>query len=241
MRLRAAILGTGLLIMCLARVPARAQETQTDFLPEIDLHLKLNPNAQIFFQAKNDREGGDPRQGTLGPSFQFYRKPLWSLKRLFVFDLDSTKLAPWMLESGYRVITAPDTPVKNRLIEAMTFRFALLHQIGVGNRDRVDLDWQDRVFTWRFRNRLVVGRMFTIRSLHFAPYAAWEPFYLSQYGKFAATDIYAGVDVPVGKRVEFNGYYEHENNTGKSPNSQRNYVGLQLQLYFSLQDKPPAP
>jgi len=220
---------------------AQAQETPSDFLPEIDLYFKLNPNVQIYLQAKDDRDGGDQHQATIGPSLQLYRKPLWSLKRLVVFDLDVTKSTPWMLESGYRVITAPDAPDKNRLIEAVTFRFPLLHAILVGNRDRVDLDWQNGEFTWRFRNRLVFARMFTVRSLHFVPYAAWEPFYLSQYGKFATTDVYGGVAIPISKHVQFDAYYQHENNTGKSPNSQRNFVGLQLQLYFSLKDKPPAP
>jgi len=37
----------------------------------------------------------------------------------------------------------------------------------------------------------------------------------------------------VGKHVQFNTYYEHENNTGKRPNRQTNSVGLALYLYFS--------
>jgi hypothetical protein len=37
---------------------------------------------------------------------------------------------------------------------------------------------------------------------------------------------------PVGKHVEFDPYYEHENNTGKSPNQQANAVGLILNLYY---------
>jgi len=42
---------------------------------------------------------------------------------------------------------------------------------------------------------------------------------------------------PVGKHFEFNTYYEHENDTGKHPNKQQNYIGLALYLYFSVEKK----
>ena len=34
------------------------------------------------------------------------------------------------------------------------------------------------------------------------------------------------------RHVQFDPYYEHENNTGKSPNQQVNAVGLILNLFF---------
>jgi hypothetical protein len=77
--------------------------------------------------------------------------------------------------------------------------------------------------------------MFTIRSFHFAPYIAAEPFYESQYSKWASTDLYAGSMFPAGRHVAFDLYYEHENDTGKRPNRQKNYVGLKIQLYLSKQ------
>ena len=48
------------------------------------------------------------------------------------------------------------------------------------------------------------------------------------------TAIYAGCLFPIGKHVEFNPYYEHQNNTGKSPNQQLDQLGLMLNLYFSV-------
>ena len=37
----------------------------------------------------------------------------------------------------------------------------------------------------------------------------------------------------VGQHVEFNPYYEHENNTGRHKNHPENAVGLALYLFFS--------
>jgi hypothetical protein len=230
----------GIVVAFAAIVPSLAQETPSDFLPEFDVHVKLNSAVQVHLQAKDDRDGGEPVQATIGPSLQFYRKPLLNLKRLVIFDLDPSKSRPLVLETGYRLITAPNTPVKNRAIEAAIFRFPLLHEVVVGNRDRVDLDWQNGAFTWRFRNKLLLTRMFAIRSFRFAPYGAWEPFYLSQYGKFATIDVYAGMALSPHKHIMLDAYYEHENATGPTPNRQKNYIGVSLQLFFSLPSKQKA-
>ncbi len=217
---------------------ASAQDPQ--FLPEIDAHLKLNSTFRTYLQAKDDRDGGDPEQFTFGPSLQLYHKPLVKLQRVTVFDLDDAKTKALVFETGYRLITAPDTSPENRAIEAATFNFPLVASLLVSDRNRADLDWQNSNFTWRYRNRLTVERTFSIGSFHFIPYLAAEPFYESNYHKWSTTDLYIGSLWPVGKHVQFNSYYEHENDTGKPPNRQKNYLGLVLNLYFSLEKSQSA-
>lgn len=219
------ILGAG---GCLS---VRAQDTQ--FLPEIDAHLTLNSVVRVYLQAKDDREGGDPQQSTIGPSFQLYLKPLVRLKRVTPFDLDDAKSRPLVFESGYRVINAPNTPVENRAIESVTSHLPLVAGLLVSDRNRADLDWQNGAFTWHYRNKLTVQRTFSIFAYHFLPFVAAEPFYESQYQKWSSTDIYAGCMLPVGRKVQFSVYYEHENNTGKRPNRQDKYIGVVLSLFFS--------
>lgn len=218
-------------LSCLVCLPAQAQTTQ--FLPEIDGYLSVNSTVHLYLQAKDDREGGDPQQFTFGPSVQLYLKPLIRLKNATQFDLDESKSRPLILESGYRAITAPNTPIEDRALEAVTFRLPPLAGIVISDRNRVDLDWKAGDFTWRYRNKLTVERTFSIRSHHFIPYIAAEPFYESQYKKWSTTDLYVGFLLPLGKHVEFDPYFEFENDTGKSPNKQQYYVGLALYLYFS--------
>jgi hypothetical protein len=218
-------------LMCLACLPVRAQDAQ--FLPEIDAHLKLNSSFRAYLEAKDDRDGGDPAQFTIGPSLQFYLKPFIKLKKVTAFDLDDSKSRFLVVEAGFRYITAPDAPSENRVPLAVTANFPLLAGFHLADRNRADLDWKNGAFTWRYRNRLTVERTFSIHSYHLIPYVAAEPYYLSQYNKWATTDLFVGCLFPVGKHVQFNGYYEHENDTGKSPNTQQNYFGLALYLYFS--------
>jgi Protein of unknown function (DUF2490) len=222
-------------LVCSVCLPTRAQDVQ--FLPEIDAYAKLNSAVRLNLEAKDDRDGGERTQFTFGPSVQFYLKPLVSLKKVTVFDLDDSKSRVLVMEVGYRYITAPSTEPKNRLILAATSNLPMKADISLTDRNRADLDWKSGQFTWRYRNKLTVDRTFAIDSYHVIPYAAAELFYESQYNKISTTSLYAGGLFPVGKHVEFNLYYQHDNNTGNRPNKQQSSVGLALSLFFSREQK----
>ena len=207
-----------------------AQSVQ--FLPEIDAHFKINSFLRTYLQAKDDRDEGVSDQFSIGPSIQFSLKPLLKLKRITAFDLDDAKPRPLVLETGYRHLTAPNTPSTDRMQPMVTFHLPLKAGFLISDRNRADLDWKSGKFTWRYRNKLTLERTVAVYSYHFIPYAAAEPYYVSQYGKWSTTDLYAGCLLPVGKHVEFNPYYEHENNTGKKPNQPKNDIGLALHLFF---------
>src|SRR5271167_3343661 len=65
---------------------------QTDqLLPEIDTYLKLRSDLRVSFQAKETSEAGDPTQAEIGPSLDFYLKPLIKLQNVTEFDLDDSK------------------------------------------------------------------------------------------------------------------------------------------------------
>jgi hypothetical protein len=211
------------------------------FLPEVDTYLTLTSVFRIYSESKDDRDGGDTTQVTNGPSVQLYLKPLLKLKRITAFDLDDAKKRPLVLETGYRYITAPNEPTDNRFLASVTFHFPLKTGSLLSDRNRADLDWKDGKFRWRYRNKLTLERAFAIHSYHPIPYVAFEPYYENQYEKWSTTTEYAGCLLPVGKHVEFNPYYEHENDTGsKKRNKQENYIGLAVYFFFSVEKKPAS-
>jgi hypothetical protein len=225
----------GLLVILLVLHPfvlVCAQTSTTEFLPEVDASLKLNSNVRFVFQAKRTREGGDPTQAELGPSIELYLKPLVKLRKITVFDLDDSKSRVLVLSIGYRYLPSPDKPAVNRMEPVATFHFPMKGGVLISDRNRADLDWSNGNFTWRYRNRLTLERAIKIRSYHPAPYVRAEVFYESQYSKWSTTELYAGCILPVSKHVELDPYYEHENNTGKSPNQKVNAVGFILNLQF---------
>src|SRR5260370_23749252 len=222
-----------LVLLCLLScLSARAQTSTTEFLPEVDANFKLNSNVRLVFQAKETREGGDPTQAEVGPSIEFYLKPLLKLKDVTLFDLDDSKSRPLVLAVGYRYVPSPGKAPVNRLEPVVIFHIPMTARILISDKNRGDLDWSNGKFTWRYRNRLTIERRFTISNYHPAPYVSAEVFYESQYEKWSSTNLYAGCLLPVGKHIQFDPYYEHENNTGKRPNQQVNAAGLVLNLFF---------
>jgi Protein of unknown function (DUF2490) len=209
----------------------RAQAQTLQFLPEVDAYVKLQPEIQVYFQAKETREGGDPTQAEIGPSLQFYLKPWIKLKNATIFDLNEASKRPLVFAVGYRYLPSPYTATVNRLRLDITPHLPMRGKILITDRNRADLDWQSGKFMWRYRNKLTVQRRFTIHSYHPAPYVAAEAFYESEYQKWSTTALYAGCLLPILKRAQIEPYYEHQNNTGKSPNQKLNQLGLVLGLF----------
>ena len=221
------------LLVLVPFMPAHSQTSSTQFLPEIDAYLKVQSNIRFVFQSKDTREGGDSTEAEVGPSIDFYLKPLIKLREAGVSDPDDAKSRPLVLSIGYRYVPSPGKAPVDRMEPVATFHLPTWGRILISDRNRADLDWPTTGnFTWRYRNRLTLERRLTIRSYHPAPYASAEVFYESQYKKWSTTALYAGCLFPIGKHVQFDPYYEHQNNTGKHPNQQLNQFGLVLNLYF---------
>jgi hypothetical protein len=205
---------------------------QFQFLPEVDAYDKLSSNVRFDFQAKDTREAGDPTQAEVGPSFDFYLKPLVKLKHVTEFDMNDAKSRLLQLSLGFRDVPSPDKPHIERMIAAFTMNFPLRGNFLLSDRNRADLDWEKGEFTWRYRNRLNLERTITVGSYHPSPYVAVEPYYLSQYQKWSTTALYAGCILPFKQRYELEPYYEHQNITSKRPNQQLEQFGLILNMYF---------
>ncbi len=217
-------------------IAAIAQTAQ--FLPEIDTYLKLNSNVRVAFQAKETREGGDPTQAEIGPSFEFYAPVINKLlQKITDADLDDAKHRFLTSSIGYRYLPSPNTAAVNRMELVQTLHFPVLRHVLISDRNREDLDWTKGDFSWRYRNRITTERTLSIRSYRLIPYTSAEFFYQSRYQKWSATALYAGCYFPIEAHIQLDVYYEHENNTGKRPNQRINAVGLALNLYFRNQPK----
>ena len=223
----------GALILLGACLPGFAQTVQ--FFPEIDTYVRLTSAIRGYGQVKETRQGGDPTQWEIGPSIDYFVKPLARLRHITTYDLDDRKTRLMVLSIGYRYLPEGDhAPATNRIEPVMTFHAPITGRLLLTDRNRADLDWKAGRFVWRYRNRIEIERTVALRSYHFSPYASAEFYYLSQYEKWSTTALYAGCLLPVRKHFEFNPYYEHENNTGRAPNQQVNGLGLMLNLFFSV-------
>jgi hypothetical protein len=200
-----------------------------EFLPEINTYVPLKSNVRFSFQAKLTREDGNPKQGEIGPSIDFYWRPL---RNLISNRVDESKTRFVLLSFGYRYLPSPDAPTTNRILMVATPRFPLKSKLVVSDRNRGELNFASGHLTWRYRNRLQLEREITIRTYKPTPYTNVEFYYDSTYQKWSSTAIDAGCQFPIREHSELDFYYEHQNNTGKTPNQQVNGIGLVLNLHF---------
>jgi hypothetical protein len=230
-RSHGAWLALGLLVLALS-LSAAAQTDQ--FLPEIDAYYKISSPVRVWLQAKQTSEAGNPVTAEFGPSLDFYIKSPLKLADVTAFDLDDSKARALIISIGYRYLPTPGSPATNRMEPLFTVNYPV-PKLGLllSDRNRADLDWKAGTFTWRYRNRVQLERTVRLRSYHFSPYASAEFYYESLYDKWADTAIYIGCLFPIRKHFEINPYYEHQNNTGPSPNQVLNQMGLMLNMYFS--------
>jgi hypothetical protein len=110
-----------LLLSACASVYAQSPE----FVPEIDTHVTLNSYMRTYLVTKDDRDAGATSQFSVGPSLQFYLKPLIQMKRITAFDLDDAKARPLVVEDGYRYLISPGEPSTQRMQPMATSHFPL--------------------------------------------------------------------------------------------------------------------
>jgi len=200
-----------------------------EFLPEINIYIKHDPNVRVTFQAKQTRENGSPTQAEIGPSIDLYWRPL---KNLIGNRVDESKKRFILLSFGYRYMPSPDAPTTNRMLMVATPRVPIRSKLVVSDRNRGELNFSNGDLTGRYRNRLQLEREITIRTYKPTPYVNVEVFYDTKYRKWSSTSLEAGCQFPVRKHAEIEFYYEHQNNTGKAPNHQVNGIGLVLNVRF---------
>jgi hypothetical protein len=84
---------------------------------------------------------------------QFYLKPLDKLIDVTVFDMDEAKRRPMTLVSGYRYLPSPNKPAVKRIEPVAMLHFPPKGRLLITDKNRADLDWSNRSFPWRYRNR----------------------------------------------------------------------------------------
>jgi uncharacterized protein DUF2490 len=219
----------GLLLALLAS-PLMAQTTQV--WPEIDTYLNLNSDVRMSFFAASTRENSEGTNAEIGPNIDFYFKPLVKLRQITLFELDPSKSRLLMFRAGYRYMPSTNGPTEHRGLLEATARSPLVSGVLLSDRNRIDLRSIDGELAWRYRNRLTAERTLSLRSYHFTPYLRAEAYYDGNFHKWSRTAESAGCIFPFRKRYELEPYYEHQNETGTSPNRQVNALGLVLSMYF---------
>ena len=220
------------LLVLLFGTGALAQSNQV--WPESGTYIKMTDQMRFYFLMTTVKEERTSTEGEVGPNFDFYVKPLRKLNRWAGLPMDESKTRLLMVRVGYHYIFpyGDDGSDEHRGIVEVTSRCPLIRGFVASDRSRVDLRTIDGTFSWRYRNRLTIEREFSASRFRFVPYARGEIYYDSRFDKISRTALIAGSSFPITRHLEFEGYFEHQNDSGGSSNRTVNAVGVVANVYF---------
>ena len=219
------------LIVVSSGISADAQSTQV--WPELSAFTRLNDRMRFYFLATTVKENRESTEGEFGPNFDFYLRPLADPKRFAGLRLDESKNRTLLLRVGYRYLHSfSGDPDEHRAVFEATARFPLAGGVLVSTRGRVDLRFIDGEDSWRFRSRLSAEKEFAIGPVTMNPYVRGEVYYDSRFDKWSRTEWVGGSAFPLSRRVELEGYFLYQNDTGGERNRQLQAIGMVLNLYL---------
>jgi Protein of unknown function (DUF2490) len=219
------------LIVVSSGISAHAQSTQV--WPEISVFTRLNDRMRFYFLATTVKESQESTEGEFGPNLDFYLRPFRQRTHLGALRLDESKNRFLLLRVGYRYLDSfSGDPDEHRVVLEATARYPLKGGVLISNRGRVDARFIDGEYSWRFRSRLSVEKAFSIGPVRMNPYVRGELFYDSRFDAWSRTEWIGGAAFLLNRRVELEGYFDYQHDTGGDHHGQVHAIGTVLNLYF---------
>jgi hypothetical protein len=196
---------------------ARAQNSQFELWPELDIWKRLTPEVQLLFtfSISHSREA-NYTEGMFGANIDYRFHVNMSIRGgvRYHFSISDT---------SYREL---------RTIGEFTYRFFSGSAIRLLDRSRVDLRLINGVVSWRYRNRLRVERTFLARTNHdVTPYAMVEAGYDSRYDVVNRVRFNLGAEYVFSPRTMLDTYLVYQYDS-RSQTTNVYALGLALNLTF---------
>jgi hypothetical protein len=204
---------------------AAAQESQSQFLPEVDAFFKATPSGRILALG-----GGTLAQGASDDD-NGYVGLYWDQH---LSDRVSVR-------GGYRFQYTGGEPVQrdSRIQLSADLRFPVSWRLLATDRNMVELRWINGDPSQRYRNRLSVEREYVglLGKAHTFVGSA-EFFYDTRYDAWNHQEYTASVETLVSQRLQVELYYQRQNDSRSSP-AHVNALGLTVTLFLDAR-KPAA-
>jgi hypothetical protein len=213
--------------------PARAGDTSTVLLPEVDTFIRLTDTARVFLLGSLTRNTTQATtDGELGVHLDLTLKPIL---RRELRDEDWERDRYLWVRVGFRVSGnlegADGAANEYRGILEGTSRVPLPWDLWLVSRARIDLRDVGGDFSVRLRPRIGLERAFTLWNHRVVPYAQVEAFYDTRFGDWSQERYQAGVEIELSRHVRIEPYYRRQE-TFLPSRSHENAAGLVLKLYY---------
>lgn len=213
--------------------PARAEDHQDEFVPEIDVFIKLSKQIRLYLLG-DVTQAFSPNftDGELGAHLDFTLKPI--LRRELREGNWERDRYLWV-RAGYVVSgdldDRDDGSTTHMILLEATTRLELPGELWLVNRARVDFRDIDGETSQRYRLRLGVEREFRVCGVVMVPYAQAEIFYDTRFDSWNRQLYQAGVEIELTKHWRIEPYVARQNDS-RSASGNLNIIGLVLKTYF---------
>lgn len=223
----------GALLAALAP-PAAAQAT-TEFWPEVDAYVRLNPAARFFLLTAPVVTGDDRSlsESQFGAHFEVGVAPIGRAKVRGLHDPDKMKYL--RIRVGYRQSYTNDEEgaslSERRIIAEATTRAFLPGGVLAMFRNRGDFRWLEGDYSWRYRPRLWVERETALGPVTTIPYLSAEVFWDSRYDQWSRSRYSIGVAIPAARWLVPEAYLAYQSDWQPAV-KYVTAIGLVTTLYF---------
>ena len=212
---------------------ARAGDTRTEFVPQVQAYLKLSDRTRLFLLGSLSQ--GLSESTTTGVLSAHLDVTLMPILRRGLRDADWERERYLWVRIGYQLLGNLDDRengfTEHRGILELTARALLPFDVSLVSRGRVDLRDLDGEFSTRFRYRLGIERELTMGGVPLVPYARAEVFYDTRFGAWNRQLYQAGVEIEITKRWRVEPSYARQEDQ-RSSTAHVNRVGLALKTYW---------
>jgi Protein of unknown function (DUF2490) len=229
-----------LVVSLVAVASARGQEDETreEVWPEIDAYVRLSSSMKLFgLAAFSSARNESASEGQYGIHWDISWK---RLRHQLIFNrltdrANDEKMRPLTFRVGYRYSSSiqhdGDPSRENRGVLEAHVRWPTRGGLLLSDRNRLDLRWVNGVYSWRYRNRVLLERETAIGGYHITPYTSGEIFYDSRYDEWNRTRFCLGIQAPLHPRAMLDTYYARQHDTRSEP-AYVNALGLALNVFF---------
>ena len=231
---------TFMLGLFILQVPAKAQESTTEFWPEVDVWLRVSPEWRfsVFVPVSKNIET-KYREGNLilQADYAWGKTKRPQIRRLLDENLVQI-MKPYLGRAGYLGARSLDDKGE-AYNEKMAFaefhlRTPFKGQVLISHRVRPECRWigDENDFSTRLRYRFMIEKEYKIRLLSLVPYVNVEPYYDSRYSTVNRIRAIGGATITWSNRyaIESNFTYQYDS---KSSVTHLYALNVILHVYFN--------
>lgn len=222
-----------LIILSVVCSPAQDHHVARQFDPTITVDLDVGRFRYDFYVGREKSEELEAGDTIFGAGVRFRAKPIF---KTFFDAIDTDKKHVLVLRMGYEYRHGGEDGFDSNTHTAMTdatLRWGFPKKVLMADRNRAELRWIDGEASFRYRNRLLFERPFTIFKRKVAPYASAEAYWDGRFTSWNKFRYTAGAEVQAVWRTTVDVYYARERCV-TCPDPHTDILGANITLFFKL-------